>query len=122
MLKSILEIANAYDVAVVLIVLVLAILAGIREYKKYMNMSKEDRLKAILTIVKKEDLELMCSAEEIYSEYEKSGKLKESNVISEIYEKFPVLSEFKNQDEIIDIISGFIKDEMDSMNKIVNKL
>ena len=122
MLKSILEIGNAYDVAVVLIVLVLAILAGIREYKKYMNMSKEDRLKAILTIVKKEVLELMCSAEEIYSEYEKSGKLKESNVISEIYEKFPVLSEFKNQDEIIDIISGFIKDEMDSMNKIVNKL
>lgn len=122
MLKSILEIANAYDVAVVLIVLVLAILAGIREYKKYMNMSKEDRLKAILTIVKKEVLELMCSAEEIYSEYEKSGKLKESNVISEIYKKFPVLSEFKNQDEIIDIISGFIKDEMDSMNKIVNKL
>ena len=122
MLKSILEIANAYDVAVVLIVLVLAILAGIREYKKYMNMSKEDRLKAILTIVKKEVLELMCSAEEIYSEYEKSGKLKESSVISEIYEKFPVLSEFKNQDEIIDIISGFIKDEMDSMNKIVNKL
>ncbi len=122
MLKSILEIANAYDVAVVLIVLVLAILAGIREYKKYMNMSKEDRLKAILTIVKKEVLELMCSAEEIYSEYEKSGKLKESNVISQIYKKFPVLSEFKNQDEIIDIISGFIKDEMDSMNKIVNKL
>ena len=122
MLKSILEIANAYDVAVVLIVLVLAILAGIREYKKYMNMSKEDRLKAILSIVKKEVLELMCSAEEIYSEYDKSGKLKESNVISEIYEKFPVLSEFKNQDEIIDIITGFIKDEMETMNKIVNKL
>lgn len=122
MLKSILEIANAYDVAVVLIVLVLAILAGIREYKKYMTMSKEDRLKAILSIVKKEVLELMCSAEEIYSEYEKSGKLKESNVISEIYEKFPVLSEFKNQDEIIDIITGFIKDEMETMNKIVNKL
>ena len=83
-------------------------------------MTKEDRYKAIMTLVKKEILKLMCEAESRYSEYKKSGKLKELQVISDVYDKFPELLNFKNQSEIVDDISKFIENEMDAMNKLMN--
>ena len=120
MIQHFLDFVKDYDVFMICVIVFLSVCAGIREFKEYISMTKEDRYKAIMTLVKKEILKLMCEAESRYSEYKKSGKLKELQVISDVYDKFPELLNFKNQSEIVDDISKFIENEMDAMNKLMN--
>ena len=65
-------------------------------------------------------LQLMSNAEITWSDYAKSGEIKKSEVISKIYSEFPILKEYINQDELIEIISKMIDDEMDNLNKAIN--
>lgn len=104
-----------------IIIIAAIILAAFREGKKMMSMTKEERLEELLSIVKHELLGIMSDAEVQWSEYKKSGEIKRSQVIKEIYDRFPALSEFVDQDKIIDCITDMIDDEMENMNKVLSK-
>ena len=90
--------------------------------KDYFKMSKEDRVKSTLVIIKKELLKLMCDAELDWSHIQKSGELKKSQVIKKIYEQFPILNQYVDQDELIKMIETMIEDGMEKMNSIINKI
>ena len=95
------------------IVFIFALLFAIYlRVKKFLSMSKEERRDAILSVVKEELLKLMSDAEKEWKDYIKSGDIKKSQVIKVIYEKFPELATFADQDTIIAEITKII-DQID---------
>lgn len=98
---------------------------GIFAYSKitsYMKLSKEQKVEAALKVVKSELLKLMSDAEIEWQDFAKSGEIKKSQVITEIYNKFPFLADYISQDELIAKISEMIEEKMADMNKIINNI
>ena len=86
-----------------------------------LSLSKEKKIELILKTVRREILALMSQAEVEWSYFSKSGEIKKAQVISKIYEKFPILAEYINQDKLVSKISKMIEDEKSNMDKIINK-
>lgn len=93
-------------------------------YKKivaFIKLSDEEKIEALLTVIKKEILNYMSEAEIDWKDVEKSGAVKKSQVISKIYEKYPELSKIINQEKLIAQIEIIIEQTMTEMNNILNK-
>lgn len=103
-----------------ILLIITAIVTVIYRVISFNKLSKQQKVEAILTIVKSELLKFMSEAEIDWKEYEKSGLLKKSDVITKIYDKFPLLKEYLDQDTLIQTISNMIDSGMTEMNKIVN--
>lgn len=104
-----------------LIIIIALVVLTIEEVKKYKAMTREQRIEAALSVVKGELLKLMSDAEIEWSEYKKSGALKKSQVLKEIYTQFPFLQDYINQDELVTKITEMIDAEMENMNKILKE-
>lgn len=103
----------------ILIVISFVIVAA-KKVIEYIKMSKEERVEAALKIIKSELLKIMADAEIEWEEYKKSGEIKKSQVITEIYNKFPFLKDYIDQDELIKRITEMIDEEKEKMDKIIN--
>lgn len=112
------------------ILIVLSCLFAIyRKVKKYINMNNEEKEKEkeelkeeTLKIVKTVLLKLMSEAEIEWNDFEKSGSIKRSQVIKELYNEFPILKEFTNQDKLLEIIDNMIKEEKSKMDDVINNI
>ena len=93
-----------------------------RKITDFMKLSEEDQINQILIAVKGILLSKMAEAEIGWEDYKKSGDLKRSEVINEIYKEFPILKDICDQEKLIEIITSMIDDEMDNMNRIINEL
>lgn len=103
-----------------ILVFVVILIGGYRTYLSYSKMSKEEKVEAALKVIKTELLKLMSDAEIEWEDFKKSGELKKSQVLREIYTQFPFLATYIDQDTLIQKIYEMIDDEMDNMNKIIN--
>ena len=107
------------------IIIIVGILLGIKYFSdfidKFKDLSDEEKIKVILRIVKAEILKLMSDAEVEWSSFEKAGIIKKSQVIGKIYEKYPVLSSYINQEMIICELEKIIEENMNNMNSVINK-
>ena len=103
----------------ILIVISVVIVAG-KKVMEYIKMTKEERVEAALKIIKAELLKLMSDAEIEWEEYKKSGEIKKSQVITEIYSQFPFLKDYIDQDELIKRIIEMIDEEKEKMDKVIN--
>ena len=88
----------------------------------YMKLTKEQKVEAALKVVKAELLKLMSDAEIEWQDFNKSGEIKKSQVISEIYKKFPFLAEYISQDELIEKIGEMIEEQKAKMDEIINNI
>ena len=115
-IKDVLEAANNYWTLVVVIIgLSIALYEKI---KKYLQTSKEEKIEMAKTALKENLLKYMADAEIEWSDYEKSGEIKRAQVISKIYEDYPILKEYLNQEELI----KFIDSEIDKLKVTVDKV
>ena len=120
-MRSIIDLSNTIITYWTYICIFIAL--GVLTYekiKKYKKMSEEERVNAALKVIKTEVLKLMRDAEINWKDFYKAGEIKKSEVIDEIYERFPFLTEYINQEELIIKISEMIEDGMDKMNQILN--
>ena len=112
------------------ILIVLSCLFAIyRKVKKYINMNNEEKDKEkeeikeeTLKIVKTVLLKLMSEAEIEWNDFEKSGSIKRSQVIKELYNEFPILKEFTDQDKLLEIIDNMINEEKSKMDEVINNI
>ena len=115
-IKDVLEAANNYWTLVVVIIgLSIALYEKI---KKYLQTSKEEKIEMAKTALKENLLKYMADAEIEWSDYEKSGEIKRAQVISKIYEDYPILKEYLNQEELI----KYIDSEIDKLKVTVDKV
>lgn len=85
--------------------------------KNYIALTKEEKINMTLTNVKSIILSLVSKAEEDWGS--QTGRIKRSQVISEIFNKYPILTEVTNQDELLNKIDEMIDEALDSMRKIL---
>ena len=83
----------------------------------YIKLSKEEKINIALENVKNIMLSLVSKAEEDWGS--DTGRIKRSQVIAEILQKYPILNEVTNQDEILTRIDKMIDEALDSMRKIL---
>lgn len=104
------------------IIIILGFAIGLyKKIKAYLAMSKEEKLTAAKAQLKEILLGMMTDAEEKYADWNKSGSIKRSQVIKEIFEKYPILSKIANQDDIIRWIDNEINQSLVTLQDIVNK-
>ena len=104
------------------IIVVIAIIATvIRTTLNYSALSQEQRVQSALKVINEELMKLMCQAEIQWKDYKKSGDLKRSQVIKDIYNQFPFLSKYMDQDALVKKIYEMIDKQMDNMNNLLNK-
>lgn len=85
------------------------------------NIDVDSVINEVLPAIRSILLYLMSEAEEAWQDYEKSGAIKKSQVITMIYEKFPVLHKVADQDYVVEQISQMIENEMDELRTIMSK-
>lgn len=104
------------------IVVVIAIIAGlVRSIITYYTMNEEQRVQAALKVISEEIMKMMVQAEIQWKDYKKSGELKRSQVIKDIYNQFPFLSRYMDQEKLVQTIYDMIDKQMDNMNELMKK-
>ena len=66
-------------------------------------------------------LKYVTDAEEDYANWVKAGEIKRSQVISQIYADYPILSKIVAQDDLIAWIDQTIDDALKTMRKIIEE-
>lgn len=105
-----------------IIIIIGLVLLLIEKIKKYLKLSKEQKIEIALEGVKQEMLKLMSDAEIQWKDYKKSGQIKKSQVIKEIYTDFPELKRYMSEDELIEKIEKIIDDNMKELDIVINDM
>jgi len=89
-----------------------------RNVKTYLSKSEDEKIETAKTQIKEIILKMVTEAEMDFNEWNKAGNIKRSQVISKIFEGYPVLSKIADQQKII----SWIDNEIDSSLKILRKV
>lgn len=109
---------NNWTSIVIIIGLVLSVAKKITDYAK---KSKEEKIEIAKQQIKETMLKLVTDAEEDYLEWISAGDIKRSQVIDEIFKKYPALSKVANQEEVVNWIDDTIDEALKTMREIFEK-
>lgn len=93
-------------------------IAVIKKIKIYFNKTDEEKIEIAKIQIKEAMLKMVTDAENDYKNWNKSGSIKRSQVIKDIFMKYPVLSKVINQEELI----KWIDDEIDSSLEVLREV
>lgn len=104
------------------ILVCIGIIVGLVEKtKSYFSKSKEERIDIAKKQIQETILEMITNAEIDFSDWNKSGEIKRSQVIKQIFAEYPVLSKVSNQSEIIEFIDNAIKQSLKTLREVVKE-
>ena len=116
-IQNLLEVLNEHWTS--LLICVGLIVGLIRQTIKFFNQSQDVRIAIAKQQISEIILKMITDAEVDYKDWEKSGSIKRSQVINEIYTKYPILSKAKSQKEVIDFIDTQIDNSLNELRKII---
>lgn len=118
-IQNFLQIINDnWTTILVIIGLLLALWKKIDSYRK---LSTDQKIAIAKKQISENILKLITQAEKDYSEWEKAGSIKRSEVISEIYKQYPILAKVVNQDELIKWIDEQIDNALPTLREIIKE-
>ena len=94
-------------------------------YKKIVShakLSNDEKINAALCAIKNTIIGKMMEAQIDWYGIKDAGSVKRAEVISKIYEEYPVLKNYVNQEELIKKIDEIIDEALDEVKKIADKL
>ena len=118
-IKNLLTFLN--DNWTVVLICIGAILSIAKMTYDYFSKSKEERVEIAKKQIEQEILKMISDAESDYKEWEKAGEIKRSEVIGEIFKKYPILSKVVDQEELISWIDDLIDDSLDVLRDITKQ-
>lgn len=90
-----------------------------KKAKDYFSKSNDEKIAIAKEQIKERMLKMITDAEIDYEEWNKAGSIKRSQVIGEIFEKYPILSKSINQKELINWIDEEIDNSLKTLRKVV---
>lgn len=90
-----------------------------KKVRKYLSKSKEEKILIAKEQIHEMILKMISDAENDYAEMDKAGSIKRSQVISEIFTKYPILSKIVDQKEIIAWLDKEIDDALIELKKVI---
>ncbi|MCD7810247.1 MAG: hypothetical protein LUG91_00080 [Ruminococcus sp.] len=109
-------IENNWTTICVIIGLLIAIS---KKVYNYFTKSDEEKIEIAKSQIQQTMLKMITEAEVTYEAWNQSGSIKRSQVIEEIFEKYPILSKIANQEEIIEWIDNEIDNSLKTLREIV---
>lgn len=109
-------IENNWTTICVIIGLLIAIS---KKVYNYFTKSDEEKIEIAKSQIQQTMLKMITEAEVTYEAWNQSGSIKRSQVIEEIFEKYPILSKISNQEEIIEWIDNEIDNSLKTLREIV---
>lgn len=104
------------------IIVIIGLLVGLfKKIQGYLSKSDEEKIAIAKTQIKETMLKMITTAEQDYEAWNEAGSIKRSQVIKEVYEKYPILSKAINQEEMIAWIDEQINNSLKTLRKIVKQ-
>lgn len=94
------------------------IFAIYQKTKVYFSKSNDEKISIAKEQIKERILKMIADAEIDFGEWHHAGCIKRSQVIDEIFEKYPVLSKIINQQDIISWIDEEINNSLETLNEL----
>lgn len=117
---NLLEFLNNYWAQIV--ILISAVFGIYKKVKKFIEVADKEKIDRIIAIVGNIILEKLAKAEEDWTIYKKTGTIKRSKVINEIYESYPILKEYVDQEYIITQIDKIIDDGLKELEQTIKDI
>ena len=104
------------------ILVILGLSVGIvQKIQDYWTKSDEEKIEIAKAQIKETLLTLVSDAEMDYGEWNKTGSIKRSQVINQLFDKYPVLSRALNQKELIQWMDHEIDSSLQTLRGIIDK-
>lgn len=106
----------------VAILVCLGLIIGIvRKVINYFSKSNDEQLSIAKAQIEQVILKMITSAEIDFKDWDSAGSIKRSQVIEEIFNKYPILSKVTNQDEVIKFIDEQIDESLKTLRSIIKQ-
>lgn len=102
-----------------IIVIIGLILSLYKRIKTYISKSDDEKIEIAKQQIKQTILRMVTEAEIDYEEWPKTGSIKRSQVIEEIFTQYPVLSKVTDQASLIEWIDEEIDMALDTLREII---
>lgn len=104
------------------ILVCLGLIIGIvRKVINYFSKSNDEQLSIAKAQIEQVILKMITSAEIDFKDWDSAGSIKRSQVIEEIFNKYPILSKVTNQDEVIKFIDEQIDESLKTLRSIIKQ-
>lgn len=104
------------------IIVIIGLAIGlIRNIKKYINLTDDEKIEIAKTQISETILKLISDAEVDYAEWKKAGSIKRSQVIQDIFNKYPILSKVADQKELVEWIDNEIYSALEELRAIIEE-
>lgn len=116
-IKNFLQLIND-NWTLILVIIGLCLSLG-KKIKNYIALSEEQKIEIAKEQLREMILKLVADAEEDYLEFKQAGSIKRSQVISQIFAEFPVLSKVMEQEELIKFIDNEIDNALVTLREVI---
>lgn len=117
-IKNFLEFLNA-NWTVIAVLLGLAV-ALIQRVKAFIGKTDEEKIQIAKKQIKEIMLKMVSEAELDFEDWNKAGAIKRSQVISQIYEMYPILSKVIDQNELVKWLDMDINTSLQTLEDIID--
>ena len=106
---------------VMILVLIGAAFSIGKMISRYLSLSNEEKIEVAKKLIREAMLKMITEAEIDFEEWNKSGSIKRSKVIADIYEKYPILSKAASQEEVIAFIDSEINNSLKTLREVLKE-
>lgn len=118
-IKNFLELINE-NWTLITVIIGLGILV-FNKVKGYLSLSDQEKIDLALEQVRIVVLEMVAEAEIAWSEYKKAGSIKRSEVIKRIFDEYPVLSKFTDQEQLLNMLDEMIDESLVTLRQVIEE-
>ena len=119
-IKNFLQIIN--DNWVTICVIISLAISAFQKIKGFIQKSDAEKIAIAKKQIREIMLKMVSDAEADYDEWNKSGKIKRSQVIKNIYEMYPVLAKAVDQEELTAWIDAEIDASLGTLNTLIENI
>lgn len=104
------------------ILVIIGLILGIwKKIESYIYKSDEEKIAIAKKQIEQAMLKMITSAETDFSDWEKAGSIKRSQVIKQIYSEYPILAKAINQESLIAWIDEEINNSLKTLREIIKE-
>ena len=92
-----------------------------RKIREYVQKTDEEKIEIAKVYIKECILKIITDAELDYEEWKSAGSIKRSQVIQEIYDRYPVLEEVADQEALLAWIDEQINSALEILREVISK-
>lgn len=92
-----------------------------KKVKAYLGKSTDEKVAIAMKQLKVKMLKLVTQAELDYENWHKAGEIKRSQVISEIFEMYPILNRVTDQETLVKAIDDLIDKALVTMREVFSE-